>query len=99
MANLVPGDCFIGVDADYVAFPQSATMTISNSGSEISDGFIQTSMVPYEYRDFTGIAPEKSYKIRISIKGMNFSSNGEKCSVSCKKAAAQVYFDSLNYMT
>lgn len=89
--NWIPGNLFQDVTANYIVFPQNGIL-------EISDGeaFFVMSMVPFEFRDFTGVAPERSYIIIMQLRHLSVSQDGIHYSMKGDNTPVTVNFDTAN---
>ena len=87
--NWIPGSLFPRVDADYLVFSQAGELSIVGD-----DAHFSMMMVPYEYRNITGLAPEESYIVSMSLDCRGFIKDGKKYSLKVKDEPVTVNFDS-----
>lgn len=89
-SNWVPGGLFpvsYGYDKpDYVIFPQIGSVSLEPFA-------VYNMMVPVQYQDYTGVAPERSFVLNI-VSEQSFSNNGNILSVNINNVKAHVVFQS-----
>ncbi len=89
-SNWVPGGLFpvsYGYDEpDYVIFPQVGSVSLEPFA-------VYNMMIPVQYQDYTGVAPERSFVLNI-VSEQAFSNNGQFLSVNLSDVKAQVVFQS-----
>lgn len=90
--NWIPGNLFQDVTADYIVFPRNGILEISEEGA-----YFIMSMVPFEFSDFTGVAPERSYKVIMQLNHLSVSQDGIQYSIKCDNTPGTVNFDTANY--
>lgn len=89
--NEVPGHLFpteFGYEEEErIVFPQIGNMSLNPF-------FIKSMMVPEEYQDHTGPAPEKSFKVTISSDDRPFAAREKELSINAKDIEAKISFES-----
>lgn len=95
--NWIPGHLFKNVSEDYVVFSQVGYLEIVYKDGKPTTGYINMTMVPNEYQDHIGPAPEKHYNVGIELNKLSFEQNEDRYSITAKQIKTKIHFDSFDY--
>jgi len=95
--NWIPGHLFKDVIEDYVVFSQVGSLEIVYKDGKSTTGYINMTMVPNEYQDHIGPAPEKHYNVGIELNKLSFEQDEESYSITAKQIKTKIHFDSFDY--